>query len=140
MNGTALFEETQTFSPWIYLIGVLVLAILAAVMTLRQTTTVTPSAVNVRFGFLYRTQIPLSDIRQAEAIAYRPVVEYGGWGIRGFGKKRALNTRGNRGVLLTKADGATMLIGSQKPRELLEALARAGVATQDRLPPSVREF
>jgi hypothetical protein len=139
-NGTALFEESQTFPPWIYLIGVVVVAILAVVMTLRQTTSVTPSEVTVRFGFLYRTQIPLAEIRQAEAVQYRPVKDYGGWGIRGFGKKRALNTRGNRGVLLTKADGSTLLIGSQRPRELLDALAQVGVATQDRLPPSAREF
>jgi hypothetical protein len=94
----------------------------------------------VRFGFLYRTSIPIADVRRAEAVEYRPISEYGGWGIRGFGKKRALNTRGNRGVLLTKTDGSTLLIGSQKPRELLDALAKAGVATEDRLPAAMREF
>jgi hypothetical protein len=140
MNGTALFEETQTFSPWLYAIAALVLAILAAVVTLRQSTTITPDAVTIRFGFLYRTKVPIAEVRQAEAVQYRPIAEYGGWGIRGFGKKRALNTRGNRGVLLTKIDGSTILIGSQKPRELLEALARVGVATQDRLPAAIREF
>jgi hypothetical protein len=140
MNGTALFEETQNFSPWLYAVVALVLAILAAVVTMRQTTTVTADAVTVRFGFLYRTTIPLSEVRQAEAVQYRPIAQYGGWGIRGFGKKRALNSRGNRGVLLTKADGSALMIGSQKPRELLEALARVGVSTQDKLPPAIREF
>ena len=140
MNGTALFEETQSFSPWLHVVSALVLVILAAVVTLRQSTAVTSDAVTVRFGFLYRTKIPISEVRQAEAVEYRPVAEYGGWGIRGFGKKRALNARGNRGVLLTRTDGSTILIGSQKPRELLEALAMVGVATQDRLPPAIREF
>jgi hypothetical protein len=140
MNGTGLFEETQNFSPWLYAVMGLVLAILAGVMTMRQTTTVTSDAVSVRFGFLYRTTIPLAEVRQAEAVVYRPIAHYGGWGIRGFGKKRALNSRGNRGVLLTRSDGSTMLIGSQKPRELLEALARAGVPTEDKLPAAVREF
>ena len=140
MDGSALFEESQSFSPWIYGIVILVVAILAAVATMRQTTRVTPDAVTVRFGILYKTSIPIAEVRQAEAVAYRPIAEYGGWGIRGFGKKRALNARGNRGVLLTRADGSTLMIGSQKPRELLDALARAGVSTQDRLPPSIREF
>ena len=140
MNGPALFEETQSFSPWLYAVAVIVLAILAGVLMMRQSTSVTPEAVNVRFGCLYRTRIPITELKQAEAVEYRPVAEYGGWGIRGFGKKRALNSRGNRGVILTKADGSTLLIGSQKPRELLEALARAGVATQDRLPAAIREF
>jgi hypothetical protein len=51
-----------------------------------------------------------------------------------------LNARGTKGVLVTRNDGTTLLVGSQKPRELLEALARAGVATQDRLPIVVKEF
>ena len=140
MNGNVLFQESQGFPPWIYAIAVLVIAILAAVATLRQTTTVSTDAVTVRFGVLYRTRIPLSDVRQAEAIEYRPIKDYGGWGIRGFGRKRALNARGNRGVLLTRADGSTVLIGSQKPRELLGALSQAGVATQDKLPPTIQEF
>jgi hypothetical protein len=140
MNGNVLFEETQSFSPWLYVVAVLVLAILAAVATMRQKTVVTPEAVSVRFGMFYRTQIPLAEVRQAEAIVYRPIADYGGWGIRGFRKKRALNARGDRGVLLTRADGSTVLIGSQKPRELLEALTKAGIPTQDKLPPSIREF
>ena len=140
MNGAPLFEETQSFSPWIYLVAVLVLAILAAVATMRQSTRVTNEAVTVRFGVFYRTQVPVAEIHQAEAVEYRPIAEYGGWGIRGFGKRRALNARGNRGVLLTRSDGSTLMIGSQEPRRLLEALARAGVSTQDRLPPAIREF
>jgi hypothetical protein len=117
-----------------------VFLILLSVLTLRQTTTVATDAVTVRFGFLYRVRIPFSEIAHAEAVSYRPVRDYGGWGIRGFGRRRALNTRGNQGVLVTRANGSTILIGSQKPRELLAALARGGVRTEDRLPIVVRDF
>jgi hypothetical protein len=89
---------------------------------------------------LYRTRIPTSEILSAEARAYRPVRDYGGWGIRGFGRRRALNARGNLGVLVTRQDGSTLMIGSQRPRELLEALARAGVSTKNSLPVVVKEF
>ncbi|MFY9552719.1 MAG: hypothetical protein WAU32_16350 [Thermoanaerobaculia bacterium] len=140
MNGPALFEETQGFAPWAYALLALLATILVAALTVRQTTTVAADAVTVRFGPFFQTRIPLSDIRQAEATAYRPIRDYGGWGIRGFGRRRALNTRGNRGVLLTRTDGSTILIGSQKPRELLWALAHAGVRTEDRLPAETREF
>lgn len=140
MNGAAFFEESQGFSPWVYALLALVLVIIAATATSRQTTTVTADAVTVRFGFLYSTRIPFSEIRSAAAIVYRPIREYGGWGIRGTRRRRALNMRGNQGVLLTKADGSTLLIGSQKPRELLAALAQAGVPTEDRLPPKIRDF
>ena len=96
--------------------------------------------MTVRFGFLYKTRVPFTEIARAEAITYRPIRDYGGWGIRGFGRRRALNTRGNEGVLLTRVDGSTLLIGSQKPRELLAALSRAGVETEDRIPVVVRDF
>jgi hypothetical protein len=140
LNGTVLFEETQRFSPWLYVLVGVILAILAGVLTMRQTTTVSADALTVRFGAFYATRIPLADIARAEAVLYRPVREYGGWGIRGFGRRRALNTRGDRGVLVTRRDGSTILVGSQKPRELLTALAHAGVPTEDRLPAVVREF
>ena len=94
----------------------------------------------MRYGFLYKTRVPLSDIALAEAVQYAPVRDYGGWGIRGTRRRRALNARGTQGVLVTRNDGTTLLVGSQKPRELLEALARGGVATQDRLPIVVKEF
>jgi hypothetical protein len=140
MNGSALYNETQSFSPWVMAVVLGVVALLAALLTVRLTTTVTPDALSVRYGFLYKTRVPLSEITLAEAVEYAPVREYGGWGIRGSRRRRALNARGNQGVLVMRSDGSTLLVGSQRPRELLEALARAGVATQDRLPIVVKEF
>ena len=140
MNGSAWFEETQGFASWAYVLIFVLFLILFSVLTLRQTTIVASDAVTVRYGFLYRVQIPFSEIAHAEAVSYRPVRDYGGWGIRGLGRRRALNTRGNQGVLITRADGSTILVGSQKPRELLAALARGGVPTEDRLPVVVRDF
>jgi hypothetical protein len=140
MTGPAWFEETQGFPVWVYVLIAAVFLILVSVLTVRQTTTVGDGGVTVRFGVLYRTQILFSEMARAEAMSYHPVRDYGGWGIRGFGRRRALNTRGNQGVLITRLDGSTILIGSQEPRELLAALARGGVATEDRLPPVVRSF
>ncbi|MEX0879436.1 MAG: hypothetical protein WEB59_04070 [Thermoanaerobaculia bacterium] len=140
MSGPAFFEETQRFSPWVYVLLCVVLAILLGVLTMRQTTTVSGDTVTVRFGRLYTTRIPVAEVAKAQAVAYRPVRDYGGWGIKGSRRRRALNTRSDRGVLLTKTDGSTILIGSQKPRELLAALERAGVRTEDRLPVETRDF
>jgi hypothetical protein len=140
MNGPTLYQETQSFSPWAVALLVAVVGLIGALLSLRLTTTVTSDALAVKYGFLYKTRVPLTEIALAEAVEYAPVREYGGWGIRGTGRRRALNARGNLGVLLTRADGTTLLVGSQRPRELLEALAHAGVATQDRLPIVVKEF
>jgi hypothetical protein len=140
MNGPALYEETQSFSPWVVALMLAVVLLLGALLSLRLTTTVRPDGVSVRYGFLSSTRVPLSEITLAEAVQYAPVRDYGGWGIRGSRRRRALNARGNQGVLLTRSDGTTLLVGSQRPRELLEALSRAGIATQDRLPLVVKEF
>ncbi|HEY1253127.1 MAG TPA: hypothetical protein VGH97_18240 [Thermoanaerobaculia bacterium] len=134
------FEESQGLPGWTYLLMGVVLVILLSTLTLRQVTSVAEDGVTVRFGFLYRTRIAFAEIARAEAVSYQPIREYGGWGIRGLGRRRALNMRGNLGVLLTRRDGSTLLVGSQKPRELLAAIARGGVLTEDKIPIEVRDF
>jgi len=138
--GPILFEETQGFAPWVYALLGVILVLLLGVLTLRMQTKVTADAVEIRYGFLGTTRVPLQEIAWAEATVYRPVRDYGGWGLRGFGRRRAINAHGNRGVLLTRRDGSTLLIGSQEPRRLLAALAMAGIETRDKLPSEVREF
>jgi hypothetical protein len=140
VSGVTLYEEAQGFAPWAYAVVGFALLICVAIGSLRMKTTVTPEGVAVSYGFLGTTRVALSDIARAEAVVYRPLRDYGGWGIRGFGRRRAWNVRGDRGVLLVRKDGSTFLIGSQRPRELLSALARAGVPTQDSLPADIREF
>lgn len=139
MNG-ALFEETQGFGAVILVAVTILILVVMLLLTMRMTTTVRPDAVQIRFGWMYSKTLPIADIARAEARVYRPVADYGGWGIRGMGRRRAFNARGNRGVLLTLREGSTLLIGSQRPRELLAALAQAGVATEDRLPADIQEF
>jgi hypothetical protein len=56
------------------------------------------------------------------ACQYRPILEYGGWGIRCSRKGRAYNVSGNKGVQLVFQDGKRLLIGSQRPNELEKAI------------------
>ena len=74
--------------------------------------------MTVTFGALlplYRKRFKLQEIAAAQAATYSPITEYGGWGIRGWGRNTALNARGNRGVRLTLQNGSHVLIGSQRP-------------------------
>ena len=79
-------------------------------------------SVSIRYIPLTRTHILLSDIQDVEARTYKPVREYGGWGIRGRSNRRAYNVSGNRGVELTLSDGRMIMIGSQKAEELALAI------------------
>lgn len=66
--------------------------------------------------------IPHADIATYEARQYRPLLEFGGWGIRwGLGGK-AYTVSGNQGVQLTLKGSKRLLIGSGQPRQLITAL------------------
>ena len=57
-----------------------------------------------------------------EARKYHPLREYGGWGIRGMKRNRAYNVFGDIGLQLTYSNGDKLLIGTQKPDELIAAI------------------
>lgn len=92
------------------------------------TTEVDDGGVRVRFPPFVDRRIPFASIRRAEAVTYRPLREYGGWGIRWGGKGRmAYNVSGNRGVLVELDDGHTVMVGSRRADELAAAIhARTG--------------
>lgn len=101
---------------------------LALFYSFRLETEIKRDGIYVRFFPIHITfrkysweKITKSFVRQ-----YKPIGEYGGWGIRGLGKKRALNVSGNIGLQLEFVSGNTMLIGTQKPEELTEALKKLG--------------
>jgi len=82
-----------------------------------------PDHLQVRFMPLLTRRIPISSITSAEAVTYKPIRQYGGWGIRwGFSGGKAYNVSGNRGVQLVLDSGERLLLGSQKPDELALAL------------------
>jgi hypothetical protein len=96
-----------------------------AVFVLRMTTEVTPTDVRIWFGGvpIYRRVVPLGGIRRIEPTTFRPIADYGFWGVRsGRDGERALIARGTRGVRLELADGSLLLIGSQRTEELAQAL------------------
>ncbi len=58
------------------------------------------------------------NIKEAYVRKYKPIWEYGGWGIRYGLKGRAYNMSGNKGLQLILNSGKKILIGTQKPEEL----------------------
>ncbi len=107
--------------------GGISLPVLIFVGLLRMTTEVTPDHVRVWFGWIptYRRFLTIGSIQKIEVVSYRPVRDYGCWGLfpRRDGE-RALRARGNRGVRLELSDGTRVLIGSQRPEPLALAIER----------------
>lgn len=86
------------------------------------TVKVADDALHIRFYPFLTRKIPYTEIVSAESRQYRPLIEYGGWGLRGFGSNRALNVYGNWGVQLVLQNGDRLLLGSQRSEVLAEAI------------------
>jgi hypothetical protein len=77
----------------------------------------------VPFHIRFRKFAP-DDLSELYARQYKPIREYGGWGIRCglFGRGGAYNVSGNKGVQLAFKSGRRLLIGSQRAEELEQAI------------------
>ena len=87
--------------------------------SLKLITEVRNDGLYIRFFPLSHRIIPFENIKSCEVRTYSPIKEYGGWGIRYGRKGKAYNVSGNSGVQLELSEGKPLLIGSQKPEELV---------------------
>lgn len=95
-------------------------------MRLRLIVAVRSDHLEIRYVPMTRRKIAFDDIERAEPRTYRPIAEYGGWGIKGWSRRKmAYSVSGNQGVLLHLRNGNTIMIGSREPRKLARALERA---------------
>jgi hypothetical protein len=115
--------------PILSVVFVMVIVIVIIVYILELSVVVTSGGVYYMFYPFQRryNKIEFEDIKQCYARKYRPVLEYGGWGIRySLWNGRAYNIRGNKGVQLVLKNGKKILFGSESPEELELAVRQAG--------------
>lgn len=162
-NNPILFHEKQRFPKWLLLLFFLP-AIVSAVVVWRYVETgeepaslvglgvaflvglfmsfitlessLTTKDVSVRFfPFVYKTKVfSFKEIDSVDVITYKPILEYGGWGLRRGKTGLAYNVSGKQGVLITFKEAKklfwgshkTLLIGTQKPDAWREALKSTG--------------
>ena len=82
--------------------------------------------VKYRFTPFHRRihAIPWTEVNKAFVRTYRPIIEYGGWGIRYGLKGRAYNVSGNEGLQLELKSGRRVLFGTKEPDRLAVVLAQ----------------
>lgn len=96
------------------------------VATTRLRVQVTDEVVRVRYRPVLRREIALDRIERVEAVTYRPIRGYGGWGLRlGRGGRVAYSVRGDEGVEIDVRGGRPVLIGSVRPEELRDTIEAA---------------
>jgi hypothetical protein len=89
---------------------------------LRLVTEVRRDGLYIRFRPLREKHIPCHSIVSCAARQYRPLAEYGGWGIRRGRGGWAYNVSGEHGVQLELEGGKRLLVGSQRAEELAAVL------------------
>lgn len=120
-----LHLETSRLEVSLAVLTVMVGAAFLLLHVARLTTEVREDGLYVRFYPFHSVfqKIPLDQVRSFQATTYRPIRDYGGYGIRYGWRSKAYNVSGNRGVKVEYAGGRTLLIGSQKAEQLAQALA-----------------
>ncbi len=89
---------------------------------MKLVTEVRDDGLDIHFYPLSRKKIAFNEIKSCEVRTYRPIMEYGGWGIRYGISGKAYNVSGNQGVQLVLRNNKRLLIGSQRPEELASAI------------------
>lgn len=90
----------------------------------KMDTAIRQDGVYIKFKPFHRKWVilPFKTITSAAPVTYRPIRDYGGWGIRYGSKGKAYNVSGDQGVLLEFTQSKPILIGSQKPQDLFTAI------------------
>ncbi len=127
--GDGIYRQIGATQPAIsgsLLWPALVVAVVVAVwfLRLKLITEVRDDGILIDFIWLWPVRIiPFDQIQSVETRTYRPVRDFGGWGVRWAARGIVYHARGKRGVRLVLASGERVLIGSQRPEELAQAIA-----------------
>ncbi len=91
---------------------------------LKLTTEVRHSGLYIRYSPLHLKfkKIPIDKETKHYMRTYKPITEYGGWGIKWGPKGKVYNVSGNLGVQLEFKNGKKLLLGTQKPQQLEGAI------------------
>ncbi len=140
-----LFEENQKFTQWwLWLIlltplfitaftkniysyeGLILILISLFFYYLELRVKVSKNGVQYQFFPIHLNSysIKLEEIEKIEAIKYKPLGDYGGWGIRYGFKGKCYNIKGNLGVKVYLKKGSYILFGSQKYKTLEKVLSQ----------------
>jgi hypothetical protein len=124
-----IIENQVVLSDPTEYIGLMIMAlILILFLCNRLDTEIRQDGIYIRFiPFICKQRVyPWESIEKIYTRRYHPIGEFGGWGIRGFGKNRALNVSGNQGLQIVFKDGRRLLIGTRKPDEIKSVLILLG--------------
>lgn len=118
---TGIFRDTDGFSNFDNPVLVLVLLAgvipMALILYMQLETRIDGEGIKVMFvpfGFSKRF-FSWKEMEKCYVRKYNPLVEYGGWGMKGIGNKKAYNVAGNLGIQIVTRENKTFLVGTRNP-------------------------
>jgi hypothetical protein len=137
-------HEAFIFTDYIVTVGVPLFIFIMMIFVLRLETAVDEKGIHYRFfPFHITTRLKTWDeIDKAYVRIYKPLPEFGGWGLR-FGRNgMALNVSGNVGLQIQYKTGRQLLLGTKKRDELeafMKALYEKGIVKDDEPTANLRD-
>jgi len=125
------FGDEPTSNGELILISLLTLGISAVFFIFRLDTEISEEGISARLFPLHRKfrHFAWKDIQQIEVRQYKPLREYGGWGIR-YGKNgKAWNVSGNQGIQLVFQNGKRLLIGTNDAESVRDVVNQLKLPT-----------
>lgn len=125
LTATSILGSGNESKP-LWILGLVIVVFIANTVLfaiLKLNTEVNADGVLIHYFPLKRRWIPRDRIQSATVRTYRPLRDYGGWGIRQGWRSIAYTVRGDRGVWLELTHGKPILLGSQQPEALATAIA-----------------
>ena len=126
----AVFEETNGFKEAenpLFILFIVFAGLIPIVLLLgiQLQTRIDAKGITVKFhplGFT-KKHFTWNEILDCYVTQYSPIREYGGWGIRGLGKKKAYTVTGNLGIQIVTVNNKNFLIGTIQPEAVKAVLA-----------------
>ncbi|MFZ4399012.1 MAG: hypothetical protein ACOYO1_03170 [Bacteroidales bacterium] len=122
------FEKNNIQIWTLGLLAILTLCLLLFVCIIKLSFQIDEDGIHFRFyPFHFKVYtIIWEDIETIHIRKYKPIIEYGGWGIRtiSFTKNIAYNISGNIGLQIELKKGKKILIGTQNPEELEKIISK----------------
>lgn len=130
-------EDTASLIYVFFIIAAIGFVVLWIFGKLKLVVEITTKGLKYKFlPFLYKWKtIDPADIKRFEVRTYKPIREYGGWGMKGMNpRNKAYNAYGNIGLQLYLKDGTRILLGTQK-KQAIEYAMKKLVAGENRFVP-----
>lgn len=126
-------EKNEAEVLLLFSVAVIMVLLTLFILAVRLETRIDRHGLYYRMYPIHRQfkRISPSEEVRVSVRTYKPILEYGGWGLRGWGNNKALNVSGNQGIQITWKDGKKLLIGTRRPEEAAKYLSRYGFNSEN---------